>query len=117
MDLAGDIQSEYHRYLNPRGEPGVGDRFYREIINSGNRIERVELLRLPDGTYPDFPTDLALDAFDPSDRKFAALSRVANAAVVNATDSDWLDHRAALAKHGITVEFACGCDRSCWFED
>lgn len=28
LDRAGEIQSEYHRYLSPRGQPGVGDRFY-----------------------------------------------------------------------------------------
>ena len=34
LDLAGEIEAEYHRYLSPRGQPGVGDRFYLEVLNS-----------------------------------------------------------------------------------
>ena len=34
LDQAGEIQAEYRRYLNPRGQPGVGDRFYLEVLNS-----------------------------------------------------------------------------------
>ena len=34
LDLAGEIQEEYHRYLHPRGQPGVGDQFYRMVLNS-----------------------------------------------------------------------------------
>jgi hypothetical protein len=31
LDLEGLIQEEYRRYLSPRGQPGVGDRFYQVI--------------------------------------------------------------------------------------
>lgn len=117
LDLAGEIQSEYHRYLSPRGQPGVGDRFYREIINSGERIERVNLARLADGSYADFPTDPALNRFDQSDRKFAACARAAAAQVSVAIERGWLNHRQALARHDIVVDFVCSCDRSTWFED
>ena len=117
IDLDGEIQKEYRRYLSPRGQPGVGDRFYLQIINSGQRIHRIELHRRPDGTYADFPTDPALDSFDPSDRKFAACARNAGAAVAVAIERGWLNHRTALAAHGIDVDFVCGCDPRTWFED
>jgi hypothetical protein len=117
LDLAGDIQSEYHRYLYPRGQPGVGDRFYREVINSGERIERIDLARLPDGSYADFPTAPTLERFDPSDRKFAACARAATAKVAVTIERGWLTHREALAEHDIEVDFVCGCDRSAWFEE
>ena len=118
LDLAGEIQAEYRRYLNPRGQPGVGDRFYEEILRSAPaRVERIDLPRDADGTYRDFPNDPALSAFDQDDRKFAALGRRAESLVANATDSDWLHHRAALTAHGITVHFVCGCDNRNWFED
>ena len=32
LDVDGAIQAEYHRHLNPRGQPGVGDRFYLEGV-------------------------------------------------------------------------------------
>jgi hypothetical protein len=116
LDLAGEIQAEYRRYLDPRGQPGVGDRFFLQILMSApTRVERIDLPRGADGTYDDFPTDPVLHGFDQGDRKFAALARRTRAPVANATDSDWLYHRAALARRGITVEFVCGCDIREWF--
>jgi hypothetical protein len=116
LDLAGKIRAEYRRYLNPDGQPGVGDRFFLQILVSApTRIERIDLPRDAQGSYRDFPADPELNNFDPSDRKFAALARRKGAPIANATDSDWLNHKAALAKHGIAVQFVCGCDRQNWF--
>ena len=117
VDLAGEIQGEYRRYLNARGQPGVGDRFYLEVLRSEpQRIERIELPRRADGEYVDLPQALIDAEFDPSDRKFAALARRENVPVANATDSDWLNHRSTLEANGIAVNFLCGCDRRVWFE-
>ncbi|WP_342235816.1 hypothetical protein [Inquilinus sp. OTU3971] len=117
VDFAGEIQGEYRKHLNAGGQPGVGDRFYQEVLNSAPRlIERVELPRREDGEYADLPQALIDTGFDPSDRKFAALAHRENVPVVNATDSDWLDHRATLEDNGIAVRFLCGCDRAAWFE-
>ncbi len=117
LDLAGEIQSEYSHYLRPRGQPGVGDRFYREILNSApGRVERMELPKDHAGAYQDFPNSPELSSFDPGDRKFAALARRAGAPVANAVDSDWLEHRAALQASGVRVTFVCGCDSTEWFE-
>ncbi|WP_096287333.1 hypothetical protein [Mycobacterium ahvazicum] len=117
VDLARDIQAEYAHKLNSDGEPGVGDRFYFQILMNGPmRVERIDLPRSADGSYADFPVDPELERFDPSDRKFAALARRMRAPVVNTTDSDWLHHRDPLARNGIAVLFLCGCDRGEWFE-
>jgi hypothetical protein len=116
LDLAGEIEAEYHRHLSPRGQPGVGDRFYLEVLNSApGRIERVHLPKGEDGEYEDFPQAAELASFDVSDRKFAALARRERIPVANATDSDWLIHCAALAVNMISVHFVCGCDRVTWF--
>ena len=118
IDDAGDILKEYRRYLSPSGQPGVGDRFFREIlVNFTGKVQRVHLAKTSDGSYADFPDDARLAAFDTSDRKFAAAARRAVMPVLNATDSDWLDHREALAENGIAVEFVCGCKAACWFAD
>jgi hypothetical protein len=115
--MAREIQTEYRHKLNPRGEPGVGDRFYLHVLMSNPaRVERVDLPRTADGGYADFPDDPELVRFDPSDRKFAALARRERAPVVNATDSDWLHYRDALARYAIAVNFLCGCNESDWFE-
>jgi hypothetical protein len=116
LDLAGEIQAEYRGYLSPRGQPGVGDRFYLEVLNSApGRIERVDLPRNANGEFEDFPDTAELSAFDLSDRKFAALARRERIPVANATDSDWLNHHAALEANGISVRLLCGSDRRGWF--
>jgi hypothetical protein len=117
LDMDGEIQAQYRRYLNPHGQPGVGDRFYLEILMSmPNRVERLDL-PFTDGAYDDFPDDQELAGFDLNDRVFAALARRAGAPVANATDSDWLHHLAALNRHGIEIKFVCGCDKDEWFSE
>ena len=115
LDLAGEIQEEYHRHLSPQGQPGVGDRFYLTALQSSpSQVERVILPRNPDGDYIDFPDAPALARFDRSDRKFAALARRERVPVSSATDSDWLDFRGPLAANGIDVDFVCGDNRETW---
>jgi hypothetical protein len=118
VDLAGEIQAEYRKHLNARGQPGVGDRFYQVVLNSApRRIERVALPKRDDGEFADIPQALIDANFDPSDRKFAALAKREDAPVINATDSDWLIHRDVLERSGIRVEFLCGRRRSGWFTE
>lgn len=116
LDLAGEIQAEYRRYLNPAGQPGVGDRFYQELLRRGPpRVQYIELPKASDGSYEDYPKDRDLASFDPSDRKFVALSLRAKAPVVVATDSDWVHHKAALTRNSVIIIFLCGCDPQIWF--
>jgi hypothetical protein len=115
LDLGGEIQAEYLRHLNPRGQPSVGDRFLQVVLNSGPmRIERVDLGKT-DGEFDDFPNDPKHATFDRSDRKFVAAGRKAKASIVNAVDSDWLDHHDALLANNVRVRFICGCDKVKWF--
>ena len=116
LDINGEIQAEYHRYLNPRGQPGVGDRFYQAVINSApERISRVSLDRLQSGEYADFPDDPSLANFDLGDRKFVALALKQGVPVANAVDSDWVNHRKELEACGLTIEFICGVDPATWW--
>jgi hypothetical protein len=102
--------------LNPRGQPGVGDRFYLEVINSTpHKVERVALPRRADGEYLDLPQPLIDAGFDPSDLKFAALARREGVPVYNAVDSDWINHSQILVAEQIAVEHLCGCDPADWF--
>lgn len=118
IDIDGLIQEEYRRYLSPRGQPGVGDRFYLEIINSNpEKILRVELPRREDGEYEDLPQILIDTRFDPSDRKFAAIAKRERIPVINATDSDWVNHKKELAESNIRVTHICGCDPGAWFSE
>ncbi len=118
LDIEGEIQEEYRTYLNPSGQPGVGDRFYLEVLRSApSKIERHELPRGLDGEYLDLPRPLIEAGFDRSDRKFAALAKRTTATVANATDSDWFIHRETIVAAGIGLNFICGTDRARWFRD
>jgi hypothetical protein len=113
LDDAEHILTEYRRHLSPHGQPGTGDQFFRWIWEQAaynpRLCEKVTLALADDGSFAAFPADPALTAFDPSDRKFvaAALTHPARPPVVNATDTDWHHHHAALQQHGVTVEFLC----------
>ena len=117
LDLAGDIQAEYRRYLKPTGQPGVGDRFYQIALQSApHLIERVDLLKRADGEYASLPQSLINAGFDPSDRKFAALARQEGIPIYNSTDSDWIEAAAVLAEESIEVRHLCGHDVNTWFK-
>jgi len=116
VDTAGEVVTEYRRYLNPHGQPGVGDRFYMTILMSvPGRVERVDLPLRKDGQYADLPQPIIDAGFDPSDRKFAALAAKEGAPVYNATDSDWIEQAEVIAAEGVEVVHLCGCDRDAWF--
>ena len=118
IDHAGSILTEYRRYLSPRGQPGVGDRFYQTILQSSpSRVRRVDLHLREDGEYTSLPEPLIAAGFDPSDRKFAALAHQETVPVANATDSDWVIHGATLASTGVDVRNICGCHPANWFTD
>ncbi len=112
LDDAFQILNEYDRNLHAAGQPGAGDAFYLWALrNRNNRRHcvQVALELADDGSFAAFPTAPELAAFDRDDRKFVAAARThpARPPVVNATDTDWHHHRAALAHHGVTVEFLC----------
>jgi hypothetical protein len=111
LDNSGAILEEYRVYLNPHGQPGVGDEFYRFLLNfQGNskRVLQVDLQKNPEtGAYRDFPNSPSLAGFDEADKKFAAAARVGRGIVVNAVDPDWKEFAAPLREEGIKVKELC----------
>ncbi len=115
LDFAGVIQEQYRKYLKPSGQPGVGDRFYQEVLNSHpDRVQRVALASREDGEYFDLPQAIIDAGFDPSDRVFAAVAHKTGAIVHNAVDSDWLEKREVIEANDIDICFVCGDDPSVW---
>lgn len=115
VDAAGEIRDEYRRHLNPRGQPGVGDRFYLEVINCHpDRTLQVDLPKREDGEFKDLPQAVIDAGFDPSDRKFAAAAKKSKSPVYNATDSDWVEKQQVIEAAGIKIVFLCGCQPENW---
>lgn len=114
LDEGGLLLDEYKRYLNYRGQPGVGDIFFKFLHDHmyvNNRVELVQVTRSKDEDrgFDELPAN----DLDPSDRKILAIAVVADAEVVNALDTDWHEQAELLAQLGVTVQQLCpehGCN-------
>ena len=111
LDSDDEILREYLGSVLVSKPFGLGAQFLIYVIQNQyntDHARRVEIRRDALGGLADFPTDARLDSFDPSDRKFAVLSKTENVPVTNSVDSDWANHVCPLADNGIVVEFLCG---------
>lgn len=106
LDSIGLIMDEYAKYCSYKGEPGVGDYFFK-YIHDHQQVESkclmVQITQDKEKGFVEFPDHPDLNSFDPSDRKFVAVAMASglNPAICNATDSDWEEHKTAL--HDICV--------------
>ena len=112
VDQDGDILEEYSKRLRHRGQPGVGDAFFRHIFFNQydlRQVSKVSIHSLENGSYREFPDDPGLNGFDVDDHKFVAVAVVSqdNPPIVNAVDSDWREYEERLSANGIVVEELC----------
>lgn len=117
IDSLNQIWDEYMAHLRFAGEPGIGDEFMKWIHEhqwGSGRCEAVPITPRTDDPldFEEFPNTPALAGFDRSDRKYVAVAKVActclgAAEILNATDSDWLHHHAALLAEGVPVTQLC----------
>ncbi len=108
IDDAGRLLKEYRNHLSYSGQPGVGDVFFKHLVDhqyDRGRIQRVAVTTSAD-TRKDFE-ELPENSLDPSDRKFLAVAVVAKAAILNATDSDWSEQQPLLDHLRIQVWQLC----------
>jgi hypothetical protein len=114
LDEGELLLDEYKRYLNYRGQPGVGDLFFKFLHDHMYGGTRVELVQVTPSVDEDRGFDeLPVNDLDPSDRKLLAIAVVAGADIVNALDTDWVEQVDLLAILGITVQQLCpehGCN-------
>lgn len=109
LDSEGRIFEEYPK---PTGQYGAGDAFFVWAWrNQRNRdVCRLVQIELHDErSFADFPDDEELAGFDRDDRKFVgvAIASGESPPILNASDTDWWNHRQALFRHGVAVEFVC----------
>lgn len=114
LDDLGLIFGEYKKKLNMSGQPGLGDAFIKWIHDvQGDETHCKQVHITPSAVDPlnfdEFPADERLKNFDRSDRKFVAVALASGeeSQILNAVDSDWANHFAALSENGLHIEFLC----------
>ena len=109
------ILAEYLKKTTPRKAKGVGDLFVKWVqrnLSQSERVHVVPLTELAPQRFVEFPDATIEEAFDPNDRKFAAVSHShpEKPPVWQAADCKWVDWWPALHACGIRVDFLCGED-------
>ena len=99
-------------YPTPTGQLGAGHAFVKWVWTNRYNSVLCELVTIHPHEargFVEFPEDDDLTAFDPDDRKFVAVALASRGSppIVNATDTGWHDHREALARHGVHIDFIC----------
>ena len=114
IDSGGLFFDEYFRYANRSGQPRSGDAFVKWLWDNQANLKRCERVSITirdnnPNDFVEFPDDPALDGFDPSDKKFAAVALASryNPDILNAVDTGWWDFKNQLRNHGISVKFLC----------
>ena len=108
VDDGGRIFEEYRTRFSFAGGPGLGDVFFKYVHDQQHRGTRVRRFQItPSADASRGFEELPQNTFDASDRKFLAVAVVANAVVINATDSDWAQARDLLRELGVDVEELC----------
>ena len=114
LDDNWKILGEYMRNLYSGGAD-VGDRFLGWLlINKDRQCDFVSITPIDqsENDFREFPTDPALEDFDPADRKFiaVALAHSEKPPILQAVDSEWWNYRDALHRNGVTIDFICEDD-------
>ncbi|TQE99084.1 MAG: hypothetical protein FKY71_10445 [Spiribacter salinus] len=116
VDEAWEIVKEYMRHLKQEGQPGVGDAFLKWVLtNHANPKRCVKVVirrceaRGDPVDYREFPDHEGLAGFDPSDKKFVAVSnaRRDKPDILQGSDSKWLEWCKSLRECGVRVLFVC----------
>ena len=86
----------------------MGDMFFKHVFNFQYHEDRVRRIAItPSADDRRGFEELPENRLDRSDRKFLAVAVVANAVVLNATDSDWGEHEEFTEELGVEVDQLC----------
>ena len=121
LDYGHEILEEYARKQSSSGQPGIGFQFWKWLLNTKNSTDHctyVEITKAELSGYLEFPDHEGLNNFDPSDRKFVAVT-VAHGSwppIFQAADSKWWGWQAALKECGVSVKFLCPAEIEATFQ-
>lgn len=103
------ILGEYDRRTKHRGQAGPGTIFYKQVSQNMGTPKRVRLIPVDplDDEGRDFRDPVLPRNNLKKDAKFLAVAVKADAAIVNALDSDWNEHRKLTDQLGVEVRQLC----------
>jgi hypothetical protein len=106
------ILREYQNNLDSSGQPGVGDAFFKWLlqnVSNTKRCTQIHITETAENEYVEFPEDKGLSEFDCSDRKFVAVSNAHSEKppILEGFDSKWWGFKEILQKCGVRVYFVC----------
>lgn len=108
LDEEGLIFTEYSGYLYYKGQPGVGDAFFKYLHDHMYLSKKIRLVPItPIADEARGFNELPPNSVDKSDRKFLATAIVASAEIVNAVDTDWHKQAEFIAGLGAKVRQLC----------
>jgi len=114
LDELDLIFTEYSNHLHYKGQPGVGDMFFKYLHDHMYLGKKIKLVSItPTADEARGFNELPPNAVDKSDRKFLAAAIVAKADVVNALDTDWHEKAGFVHSIGVKVRQLCpehGCN-------
>jgi hypothetical protein len=117
LDNGWLILKEYMANLRSSGQPGSGDAFLKWVLTNYRNPNVCELVTITpknssEMDFEEFPSDSALNNFDPTDKKFiaVALAHPDKPPVLQAVDTKWWEMKEPLGKAGITIDFLCKND-------
>lgn len=113
LDDIGLIFDEYSEHLSYRGQPGVGDMFFKYLHDNKHAQRSIVLVSVtPNNDESTGFCELPVNSIDKSDRKFLAVALVAGADIVNALDTDWHEQHAFVSQLDVKTRQLCpehGC--------
>jgi hypothetical protein len=112
LDYGYEIRNEYARKQKSNGQPVLGFQFWKWLLNTKGNADHcafVMITKSESNGYTESPDHKGLAIFDPSDRKFVAVTVAhgSGPSILQAADSKWWGWQASLKECGITVEFLC----------
>ncbi|MDE2876677.1 MAG: hypothetical protein OXU69_15225 [Gemmatimonadota bacterium] len=109
VDDKGLIMREYGKRTSHKGQAGPGTVFYKQLWAKMADTRRVSLVPVepadPEGR--DFSNPVLPPNNLKKDAKFLAVAVKAHAVIVNASDSDWAEHRDLTNRLGVEVRQLC----------
>lgn len=103
------IMGEYERRTNQKGQAGPGTVFFKQIwqkMGDSNRV-RVVPVEPRDTEGRDFSDPILPPNNLKKDAKFLAVAVKADALIVNASDSDWDEHRELTDRLDVGIRQLC----------